>query len=99
MGNNTNETIELATHRLIDSVWTVGFVRRGTDHVKIVSYDRDNTVGYREEKTLLKCCVIEDDRRYFTGLRLYPSGTDLFSNKKQEIETLKVINQMHVFDY
>ena len=58
--------IYLAIRRLIDSVWTLEFTI--TDNsIEIVSYSRDNSLGYKHEKTLPRCRLLYDEDRIVWG--------------------------------
>ena len=67
-----------ATHRLLDSVWTV------TAHISIstatiVAYSRDDEDGYRLEDSLPKCQLTEGNDRIVKSLEINwgvtPEGT------------------------
>ena len=76
-----------ATQRLLDSVWTVTYMREG-DNVAIMNFTRDDPDGYYFEKHLPDCKLIEDDKRIVTGLKI-----------EGEASAFTVSNPQHVFDY
>jgi hypothetical protein len=92
--------IHYATQRLIDSVWTVSYriVDEAKSEIEILSYDRDNPIGYEQEKTLNRGGLVESEGRIVTELIIEPyepfkswingSGTKY-----------TVINPKHIFDY
>lgn len=63
------EEVELtryyATERLIDSVWTLCYEVTDADNriIKIISFDRENPIGYTQEKTLPTCRLHELNNR------------------------------------
>jgi len=89
-----------ATHRLIDSVWTVEYNIVSPTEVEIVRFSRDDEEGYEKEKQLPQCSVIEDDNRTFTGL-LVRDKHDSFSwvDETNCDRKYNVTNPKHVFDY
>ena len=97
--------IKYATKRLIDAVWTVGYME-AEGGVVIVSYDRENPIGYKSEATLPTATLKEDGERTVVGLTLYPKvRSSLGVWPGGDIEpghhgtTHKVLNPRHVFSY
>jgi hypothetical protein len=91
-----------ATHRLIDSVWTLEYQITPDNKAKIIKYSRNDTEGYKNEKSLPQCNVNEDDERTVTSITIRPKYKQ-FDNFVKEGEegstTFEVINPEHVFDY
>lgn len=86
--------------RRIDSVWTLTFtVERG--YARIESYSRDNTIGYEQEKRLLKHRLIENDDRHVQEVELYvPASDNTFPHiEGQLLASMPVINPQYVFSY
>ncbi len=81
-----------ATHRLIDSVWTVQFTLNDNGTATIHSYNRQDPEGYERERQLPKGWLKEDDDRTVTALVLKESGD-------AEGVEYPVTNPKHVFDY
>ena len=74
-----------ATHRLIDSVWTItADIQDGK--AKLLNYNRDDPEGYIHERTLPKGRVIEGEKRVVEHLLI-------------DGERYEVTNPKHVFDY
>jgi hypothetical protein len=74
-----------ATHRLIDSVWTItADIQDGK--AKLLDYNRDDPEGYLQERTLPKGKVIEGEGRVVEHLVI-------------DGERYTVTNPKHVFDY
>ena len=97
--------IKYATRRLIDAVWTVGYVE-AEGGVVIVSYDRENPIGYKNEGTLPTATLKEDGDRTVVSLILYPKtrislgvwpGGDIEPGHHGTAH--KVLNPRHVFSY
>lgn len=90
--------IQYATQRLINSVWTVGYKVINENKVEILSYSRENPIGYKQEKTLNRGGLIETDKRIVTHLIIEPyepfKSWVNGSGKKYE-----VINPKYIFDY
>jgi len=57
-----------ATHRLIDSVWTVEYEVLNETEIEVIKFTRNDPDGYEKERELPQCSVIEDDCRNFIGL-------------------------------
>lgn len=89
-----------ATHRLIDSVWTVEFNVVSPTEVEILKFSRDDPEGYDKERSLPQATVVEDADRTVTGL-LIRNKFDSFSwvNLNNCDYALNVVNPKHVFDY
>ncbi len=89
-----------ATHRLIDSVWTVEFNEVSPTEVEIIRYSREDPEGYYRERELPQCTVVEAEGRIFTELmmrdKFHPFG---WVNGDNCDRTYKVVNPKHVFDY
>ena len=96
-GKQENEQVFYATKRLIDSVWTLGFIKKGID-VEIVSYDRNNKLGYDNEKDLPQFEFIEGDDRIVTDVliaeKYEPFRRDMFDATRH-----KVVNPKYIFSY
>lgn len=76
-----------ATHRLIDSVWTVVYQELENGKVQIIRYDRDNMVGYKLENKLPKAKMIESGaNRTLLSIRV--------DDKELEVE-----NKGYIFNY
>ena len=78
-----------ATHRLLDSVWTV------TAHISIstatiVAYSRDDEDGYRLEDSLPKCQLTEGNDRIVKSLEINWGG----NTRRYTIN-----NPQHIFSY
>lgn len=74
-----------ATHRLLDSVWTVTADISGNT-ATIKAYSRDDEDGYRLEKSLPKGHLIEGEGRIVEGLEI-------------DGETYTVNNPQYIFSY
>ncbi|MGR5451929.1 hypothetical protein ACP3V3_19645 [Vibrio sp. PNB22_3_1] len=89
----------LATKRLIDSVWTVEFRKIG-DGVEVISFNRENEKGYKEESKLKRVRTIETDGRVLSEIQLFPVGTQTFDMEESyRTHTFKVLNPQHIFSY
>lgn len=88
--------MKYATKRLIDSVWTLGY-NETEEGIEIVSYDRENPIGYKQEKTLPQVNIIEDDERTIIGVQ-FRDYTYSFQDAGYGTE-LKVLNPQYIFAY
>ena len=61
------ETIKKATTRLIDSVWTISYIELPDNKAKVIAYNREDEEGYRKERQLPQCTVIEDEKKKYCG--------------------------------
>lgn len=94
-------THELATKRLIDSVWTCVF-ERVEGGVKILAYDRTIGEGYERERELPRCSLVEtkDNKRTVLAIELAPYGDfEYWPTAETVTETLPVVNPQNVFSY
>ncbi len=92
--------IQYATKTLIDSVWTIGYRRVSPTEVEILSYGRQNPIGYEQQKKLDLGCLIEDGSRRVYELRLADyKAFDLWATPENQREVLTVVNPAHVFSY
>jgi hypothetical protein len=87
--------IHYVTKRLIDSVWTATFAVVGEGKIYLISYDRENPVGYKKERELLKCSLKEDDSRNLLEIVI---GNDLRSDE-QPSDSFDIVNSRHIFSY
>jgi hypothetical protein len=89
-----------ATHRLIDSVWTVDFSIISPTEIIVNRFSRDDQEGYDRERELPQCTVKEDEHRRFVGLfvrdKYEPFDWCSALNCDHEYT---VVNPKHVFDY
>ena len=90
-------SLQFATSRKIDSVWTLGFEIVEGEAV-VHSFDRNNQIGYEQEKELPQVRIIEDDKRVIKSIKLAPykphTGQDF-----TESDSYNVANPKHVFSY
>lgn len=89
-----------ATHRLIDSVWTVEYNIVSPTEVEILRFSREDPEGYQKERELPQCQVVENEKRDFVGL-LVRDKFDSFEwvNLGNCDHQYVVVNVKHVFDY
>lgn len=76
-----------ATLRLLDSVWTMVYVKLENGKAHVIAYDRDNLVGYTLEKELPKLETKEN-----------PEGRVL-THIVVDGETLEIENKGYIFGY
>tara|TARA_B100000929_G_scaffold256482_1_gene218724 strand:- start:12742 stop:13026 length:285 start_codon:yes stop_codon:yes gene_type:complete len=91
-------SIQFATQRLLDSVWTLAYKWRD-GKVEIVAYDREEAVGYKYEYDLPQCKLIEQDDRTVTHVRLRKHRSFDYCWGEDAGETFEVVNPAHVFSY
>lgn len=89
--------MDYATNRLIDSVWTMAYEIKD-NHVIIHSYDRDNAIGYEQEKNLPQFSMIEGDKRIVTGVIISEEYQAFRRDMDDGIE-YTVANPKFVFSY
>jgi hypothetical protein len=96
----TSSKIQYATKRLINSVWTVAYVINDDNTVTIVSYDRDNIIGYTKEKELPRAEIVETGERMATTL-LIQEYTPFRSwpDTNKPYKEFSIANRKHIFDY
>lgn len=80
------QAFEKASHRLIDSVWTVTFRKVSDFSVELFAYNREDEDGYKFEGILPKVRINEDDGRIITSIEV--AGIEY-----------KVENPKHIFSY
>ena len=66
----TTNTILHATKRLLDSVWTLAFIAHEDGTTTILRYDRENEIGYEQERELPRVQLTEDADRNVTAITL-----------------------------
>lgn len=64
------QAFEKASHRLIDSVWTVTFRKIGQYSVEVFAYNRQDEDGYKFEGLLPKVTMVENDERVLEYLEI-----------------------------
>ena len=86
-----NNEIKYATKRLLDSVWTLAYKEVGAD-IEIVSYDRENSIGYAQENYLPTVRLVEGEGRVVQGAEILPV-------KSLKTRYFLVANPQFVFSY
>jgi hypothetical protein len=81
-------TTHKAVQRILDSVWTLAYQKLGSNKVKIISYDRHDSQGYDNEKTLPHSKVIESDDGLRTVKKVLINGDEFI-----------VANPQYIFSY
>lgn len=95
--NFRGTTMQYATKRLIDSVWTMAYEMKD-NQVVIHSYDRDNPIGYDKEKELPQFEMIEGDKRVVTGVIIAEEYQQFRRGIDDGVE-YTVANPKYVFSY
>lgn len=90
--------MQYATKRLIDSVWTMGYEIQD-NMVVIHSYDRENPVGYKQERELPQVSLIENDARLVTSVFINDKNDPFRLDHSKGGEEYTVANPKHVFSY
>jgi hypothetical protein len=90
-------SLQFATSRKIDSVWTLGFEIVDGKAV-IHSFDRDNQTGYDKEKELPQVRIVEDDKRVIKSIKLAPYKPHM-GQDFSEATSYEVANPKYVFSY
>lgn len=90
--------VQFAVWRILDTVWTIGYIEDKPGYVRILINERDNPIGYASEDALLKGKLIETEDRIVTHLTLYPLDYR-FPLNHEPVKTLEVINKQYVFSY
>ncbi len=89
-------SIQHATNRLIDSVWTLGF-EIVDGKVVIHSYDRENKIGYEKEKELPQVRIVEGEGRIIKSVKI--AEYQQFGQDFSEAKEYEVANPKFVFHY
>lgn len=92
--------IHFATERLIDSVWTISYriVDEVKSEIEILSYDRENPIGYEQEKTLDRLNIIEGEGRIVTSIIVEPyEPFKYWASNYGKI--YNVVNPKYIFSY
>tara|TARA_R100000781_G_scaffold70367_1_gene44182 strand:+ start:299 stop:577 length:279 start_codon:yes stop_codon:yes gene_type:complete len=90
--------VELITHRLIDSVWTIVAVINEVDKTaRVLRYDRENVLGYELEKECRHGFFIEKEGgdRIIESLHI---SKDAY-NRGEIVDKYKVVNPKNIFSY
>lgn len=89
-----------ATHRLIDSVWTVEYNVVSPTEVEIIKFTREDQEGYDKERELPQCAIIEGDKRTFIQLLVKDKYISFeWVNKETCDHTYTVTNPRYIFNY
>ena len=95
--------MELATHRIIDSVWTVAYTVGDDGRATIHGYDRGCEAGVLNEKSLNRCALLEGaEGRTVTELVVQPRRDAFHYGARQGEEdaaTFEVANPQNIFSY
>ncbi len=80
---------------VINSVWTASFTVVEEGKIYLITYDRDNPIGYdREAEFYLH--VKEDDKRNITEIRV---SEDSSSHSTRPSDEFEVVNSKYIFSY
>ena len=89
---------QYATERLIDSVWTIEYKVLNDNEVEILSYNRENPIGYEQERTLNRGGLVETKDRLVTHLIIEPyEPFKSWVNGNGKKYT--VVNSKYIFSY
>lgn len=91
--------IHHATQRLIDSVWTVTYKKINETQVEILSYKRDNPIGYEQEKQLDRMNFVEGEGRIVQTLLIEPYESSKYWAGNNNPTAYKVLNPRYIFSY
>lgn len=95
-----SEEVKYATKRLIDSVWTVSYKMNPDGTVHIISYDRENIIGYTKEKELPRCTFVETPERLVTHLIIQEyEHFRSWPDQSKPHEQFHVGNPKYIFSY
>tara|TARA_R110001583_G_scaffold52147_6_gene162186 strand:+ start:650 stop:1456 length:807 start_codon:yes stop_codon:yes gene_type:complete len=90
--------MKYATKRLIDSVWTMGYEIKD-DMAVIHSYDRENPIGYEQEKSLPQVSVKESAGRIVTSVVINENYDPFRMDHSKGGKEYVVANPKFVFSY
>jgi len=95
-----NEIIK-ATHRIIDSVWTLEYEIVSKDSIRILNYSRDDIEGYNKEKELPQCRIIENPNGRIIESVLVRNEFKPFDwvNANNADFNYTVVNPQYIFSY
>jgi hypothetical protein len=89
-----------ATHRAIDSVWTLEYIINDDNTMTIISHDREDVEGYEREKELPRFKIIENDKREALNVLIQDFKQFTYiANDSEPHENHKVANVKGVFSY
>ena len=90
--------MEIATKRLIDSVWTLRYehVEGG---VKIHSYNRTDREGYEKERELPRCHLVEEEDRTVKQIEVQTFDNNEHQHCALDGEVYDVVNPGNIFSY
>lgn len=91
--------IKYATERLINSVWTLAYTQVSDNEISILSYGRENKIGYSKETEFPRLGMITTNDRTVIAVRFIPYNPFKCWCDKNEGVEFKVINPKHIFDY
>jgi hypothetical protein len=89
-----------ATHRLIDSVWTLEYELDEAGNITILKYSRSDQEGYDKEKELPQCTVVENTERTVLAVYIRDSYEPFGWVNANNCDRVYVVsNPKHIFDY
>lgn len=89
MTNTFELELKVASHRLIDSVWTMAYIPLGNEQIHVVMYGRDYEHSYTQE-------IYNDQARLD---RKIESGDRILESVVIDGEYYEVNNQQRIFSY
>jgi len=91
----------IATNRKIDSVWTMEYNILDNDKIEVISYSRDNPVGYEEEKSHPRFDFEETDGRVVVNAMIdnhLPKPLQNWYDRKDHT-VYEIDNKQNIFSY
>ncbi len=90
-----------ATHRLIDSVWTLEYIINDDNTITIIKHGREDAEGYEKEKALPRFKIVENDKRLALKviIQAYESPFTHLPNEDNPHNCYEVANKGHIFSY
>ena len=90
--------IRYAKNRLINSVWTLKYEILSGDKIRILSYNRNDPMGYDHEHELDDHRMIEDKDRVVHAVEVM-NNKRFMSDLETNVKLYTVINPQHIFTY
>lgn len=91
--------VKYAVNRLINSVWTLSYTENPDNTITILTYDRENEIGYEREAELPRCRLSEADGRVVIAATITDVPCMSYDWKETPKTEKAVSNSKHVFSY
>ena len=89
-----------ATERINETIWTIEYEEISSSEVRVLRYTPRDMEGYKKEKNLPQCHIIENEDRKIIGLLIRDNYNEFKQVNAENCDhSYLVVNPKNVFQY